>query len=259
MPRRSRRSRFSRRRRGRGMRRFARAIARAGSEPKHFESAAFIQTLNQGDTVAPLVHIRNVTSNLVQGDTEANFTGNQVFLKGLSVRVGASTFDDTLSNFSTVMVRYTLLFSRTNATGMTGAGATYGGTTTDNTNPAQATPFANPRLFDINATPGRFTSSGYETFWDTTNIKVKASKLIKINIGGAGNGLQLKKIYFRINKTFQFNNPDNSPLTATPNHGRFGSWYLVVQVFTPPGIADPTDGTSFGTITDNMRLYFRDP
>lgn len=248
-------------RRGRGnrrLRRFAARIARAGTEPKYWETNAFLEPLTQGDGTTPIVHIRNLPSNLIQGDGEDQFHGNQIFLKGVGIRVQAATFTD-LQNFSTVYVRYTLIFSRQNATNMLGSGASYSSTTTDNTNPAQATPFANPRLFDVNATPGRFTGTGYETFWDRTNVKVKASRLIKINNGGAGSGIQLTKIYFRINKYHQYNNPDNSALTTAPNHGRFGSWYLITQIFTPDAVANPGAGANLGDISDNVRLYFRDP
>jgi len=253
------RRRFRRRSGGRrSLRRFARRIARAGTEPKRFENGQFLTDIAQGDGTSPQVFIRNIPSNLEQGDADDNFHGNSVYLKGLGIRIAASTFD-ALANFSTVKIRYSLIFSRTNATNMLNDGAIYNSTTTDNTNPAQATPFANPRLFDINATPGRFVGTGLETFYDRTNLKVIASKMFTVNVGGAGAGLTSKKLYFKINKTHQFQNPDASALTAAPNHGRFGSYYLITQVFTPPGVATPGDDTVLGTLSDTWHLYFRDP
>lgn len=241
------------------MRRFAKRIARAGTEPKHWENQAFTVDLNQGDGTQPIVYIRNLPSNLVQGDEDDQFHGNQIFLKGLGIRMAAAAASAALAPFANAYVRYTLLFSRTNASNMTGAGGEYNSTTTTNTNPTQVAPLANPRLFDSTTAPLMFTGVGYETFFDRTNIKVLKSKLIQINPGGAGNGMTLKKMYFKINKPFQYQNPDNSPLTTAPNHGKYGSYYLITQVFVPEGVQDPGQNVSLGTLSDNIHLYFRDP
>lgn len=255
--------RFARRsrRRGRGrrsFRRFANRIARAGTEPKKLELAEVNVGAIQGDGTTPVVNIRNLPSNLIQGDTESNFHGNSIWLKGVGIRASFSANDPT-NNFSTYYVRYTLLFSRTNATGMLAGGADYDSTTTDNVGPVQASPFSNPRLFDINATPGRFTGTGYATLLDRTNIKVLSTKLIVVNNGGAGEGMKVRKMYFRINKPFQYQNPDNSALTVAPNHGRYGSYYLIRQVFTPAGVAGPGSALEYGSIDEVVSIYFRDP
>lgn len=241
------------------MRRFAKRIARAGTEPKHWENQQFTVDMVQGDGTTPIVHIRNLPSNLVQGDEEDQFHGNQVFLKGVGLRVAISAANGDLAPFSDAYVRYTLLFSRTNASNMTGAGTQYLSTTTSTTNPTQVPPLANPRLWDSTTAPFMFTGVGYETFFDRTNVKVLATKLIKVNSGGAGNGMTLKKLYFRINKPFQFQNPDASPLTTAPNHGKYGSYYLITQVYVPLGVEDPGENTPIGFLSDNLHLYFRDP
>lgn len=262
MPRFRRYVRRSRRRgRGRGRRsfkRFARRIATAGTEPKRFVLDISTAQAVQGDGTSPTLNIRNIPSNLIQGDSEENFHGNAVWLKGIGIRFSAAANDPT-EGFATYLVRYTLLFSRTNATAMTQTGANYISTTTDSVAPTQAQPFSNPRLFDVDTTPARFTSAGYYTRWDRTNVKILGTKLITVNPGGAGIGMRVHKMYFRINRPFQYVNPDSSPLTVAPNHGKFGSYYLVRQVFTPNGVATPGDNTDYGQFTDATVLYFKDP
>lgn len=255
MPRFRRRSRRGGRR---SFKRFARAITRAGSEPKKIELVSEVGTnLAQGDGVSRVLGILNLPSNLVQGDTESDFSGNSVWLKGVGVKFNASI--PANPGFQKFFLRWTLFFSRSNAAGMTGTGALYANDTESDAGPIQVSPFVNPRIFDTtDADPAPYVGLSYATQFDRTNIKVLKSKVFPINAGGASNGMNLKKFFFPIKRVHQYQNPDNSAMTTTPNHGRFGSYYLIYQVFGPTGAANIAN-TVLGTMDWHVELYFRDP
>lgn len=248
--------RFSRRRRG-GLKRFAKRIARIGSEPKKIEIVSNLaNVLRQGDGTSREVVIMNLPSNLIQGTGEANFIGNHVWLKGVGIK-----FNATISvEFSMFYIRWILFTSRANAIGMTGAGAVYNSTTDDDTQPAQTanTQFRNPRIFDsAAANPAPFVGISYATQLDRTNIHVIRTKTIQVNQGGSGSANRLVKFFMPIKRGFQFQNPDDSALTAAPNHGKYGSIYLAYQVFADAGAANIAV-TQLGIMDLNIDLYFRD-
>ena len=115
MPRfRRRRGRFRRRGGRRSFRRFARAITRAGSEPKKIELASVLgSNLTQGDGTSRVLVILNLPSNLEQGDGESNFSGNSVWLKGVGVKFNASVADTP--GFNKFYIRWTLFLLSDNS------------------------------------------------------------------------------------------------------------------------------------------------
>lgn len=245
------------RRTGRSFKRFAKAIARAGTEPKYDIIAQQLgDSLAQGDGTSRTLGIMNLTSNLIQGDENDQFQGNSVWLKGVGIKFNISPNADP--GFGGLSVRWTLFFSRTNATNMLGSGAVYASTTTSSANPTQASPFANPRIFETVATPSMFVGDSYATHFDRTNIKVIKTKMFKINNGGSGINANCKKFFFPIHRIFHYQNPDNTTLTSAPNHGRFGSYYLIYEVFQEAGTANISNAV-LGTMDWEVRLYFRDP
>lgn len=249
---------MSRKRRSRRRRRVGR-IPRRAMRP---ESKNIIiddglgNNLVPGDGTSRTLVIQNLPSNLVQGTGESNFLGNSVVLKGVAVRFLASV--DATPGFNSFYLRYFLFRSRANASNMLGSGAVYTSATTDSTAPTNASPLANPRIFNENTTPGRFVGISYGTPFDRTNMKLLRSKLFKINAGGAGTGPTAHKFYWRIGKTHQFQNPEDAPLTVAPNHGKYGSYYLAYQVYSLAG-TDNISATSVGLLDSRVTLHFIDP
>jgi len=241
------------------MARFAKRVATAGAEPKRFEVTTQLgANVTQGDGTSRVVQIMNLPSNLVQGTTEGTFTGNTVWLKGVSVRFNLSI--PSTPGFTALAIRWFLIKSRANAINMLGSGATYGNTTTDQTNPTQGpnAQFTNPRIFDVAGSVASFVGESYATQFDRTNTRVIKTKTYRINAGGAGQAPSLHKFFFRIGRTHQYSNPDALPLTVAPNHGKYGSYYLCYQIFGQTGTAN-ISSTVVGTMDYKVELYFRDP
>jgi len=248
------RRRFGRRRRGPAKR--ARRIVRMGQQMRKLEIVEIsgAQLVN-GDGTSRVLSIHNIPSNLVQGDAENQFTGNTVWLKSVFVNTSISV---TTSSFHAFYVVFTLLFSKSNATGMTGTGATFLSTTTDSTNPAQATEFRNPRIFAYNTVPSPFVGATMTSAFDNTKCRVISRKKIKVNPGGCSDGLTHKSFSMRIGRYFTFQNPDDSPLTTAPNHGKNGSYYLIIQTFGPnAGVTGNESPDVVGLMDKTIRLYFK--
>lgn len=179
-----------------------------------------------------------------------------MYLKGLGI---AGSISIPNASFHSFYVRFTLFHSRQNATGMTGLGAQYNSTTTDSVQPAQAGQFRNPRIFAFTTGAEAWVGGTMASLFDTTSISHIKSKIVKVNPGGASECLTRFKFYFKINRKFEFYNPDDSPLTVIPNHGKYGSWYLISQVFGPlNGTAGNQSNTVVGTIDKRIVLYWRD-
>lgn len=248
------RRRFGRRRRGPAKR--ARRIVRMGQQMRRNEIVEVTGVaLRNGDGTTRELAIHNIPSNLIQGDSEDQFSGNTVWLKGVSVNMAVSV--DTAS-FHSFYVVFTLFFSRANAVGMTGGGATFNSTTTDTVQPAQPTEFRNPRLWAYTTLPLAFVGGTMASAVDTTKVKVIARKKIKINPGGCSDGLTHKSFFMRINRYFTFQNPDDTPLTVAPNHGKYGSYYLTIQTFGPLATAAGNSSTTVvGNMDKTIRLYFK--
>lgn len=248
------RRRFGRRRRGPAKR--ARRIVRMGQQMRKLEIAEVTGVnLRNGDGTTRELAIHNIPSNLIQGDAEDQFTGNTVWLKGVAINMAVSV---TTSSFHSFYVVFTLFFSRQNATGMTGPGTTYLSTTTDSANPTQATEFRNPRFFAYNTIPLAFVGGTMASAVDTTKCKVIARKKIKVNPGGCSDGLTHKSFFMRIGRYFTFQNPDESPLTTAPNHGKNGSYYLTIQTFGPVATsAGNASSDVVGEMDKTIRLYFK--
>lgn len=256
--RRSRRKSGRRRRGGRGFARLAHRIVQAGSQPKKLVLYDNVgDNLVSGDATSRSLVIMNPPSNLIQGDTKNNFQGDTVFLKALSIRFAASVTSSP--GFVSFYIRWTMFRSRSNAQNMLGSGNVYASGTTDTAVPVQVSPLANPRIFDDSTTvPSKFVGRSFATPFDTTNVRIMKTKTFKINAGGAGQGPTVKKFMFRINKTHRYLDPFEAPLTTAPNHGKYGSVYLMYQVFALTGPGNIAS-TVVGTMDSRVTLHFRDP
>lgn len=210
-------------------------------------------TLAEGDGVSRVVLVQNIPSNLIQGIERDQFIGDQVYLKGLGIhgQINNSTANYQYGGF---YVRWTLVFSRANTTGLAGGGAIFGNTTTAAANPTQVPPFYNPSFFDATSSI-QFTGDGFVENFDTTNCKVIGVYQVYVNPGG--NSIACKKIkhFFKIKSKFQFIDPNETGLTTIPNHGKYGTYYLVRQVIAN---ANSVSATVLGTMDIRMQLYFKD-
>jgi len=251
--------RFGRRRRGpRSFKRLARAVARSGSEPKKMLIAqSGGNNLAVGDATSRVLTIMNIPSNLVQGTQNDQFLGNSVYLRGVGVKFHIFT------TTADITIRWVLFKARQNAVAMLGAGAVYSSTTTTNTGPTQTanTDFRNPPIFDEGTGGGAylpFVGQGVLSRFDTTNIKVLKVKTYKLHHGkDTDNSHIMKKFFLPIKREFHFIDPENTGLTSSPNHGKYGSYYLTFQAFNASG-SGSISSTAIGVIDYRVDLYFRD-
>lgn len=262
--RRFRRRRFRRRRRNVGgfarvSKRFVRRIRRAelrNAETKKLDIFTGTASFTNGDGIQSVVVIQNIPSNLTQGVQSDQFIGNKVFLRGVRIMgqfscTGAGTANSDVG----YLVRYTLVWSRFNAANMTGAGGVYNSTTTALVQPAQVAPLSNPPLFE---TTGNVSWTGLFNVYpfDRTNVKVIKSVTIRVNFGGSDTAIKKINLWFPINKNFQFGDPLEGDLSTAPNHGKYGSFYLVRQ--TKGLLSTDLSTTEYGTGEYRTVLYFKD-
>jgi len=260
MPRAHIRKRF-RRRRGKRVfarKRFARrvrSILLKATEPKKLViSTGDGGVLAEGDGTSRTILVQNIVSNMAQGVQKDQFIGDQVFLKGVGIFGQVSITTGTGFNPGSLIIRLALIWSRVNASGMTGSGVTYGNTTTAAANPTQAPPLANPVFFE-GAGNLAFTGDGFMEPFDSTNCKVIAVKTYNINMAGSTNGIKKIKHFFPIRSRYQFLDPLESDLSTPPNYGKYGSYYLIRQVI---GHANTIANTELGRIDSKVILYYKD-
>lgn len=250
MPRFRKRRRRFRRRRPRRFTRVVRRIVRTTLEPKRLVISDATVNFSEADINGSILNIKNITSNVIQGTEDDQVAGNRYFVDSVSIRGQA----ENLSNYVRVYIRYTLVFSRTNAGAMTGNGATYSVNTTSTTNPTQTTPLLNPVLFRSASSGVAYPGIGFLYPFDTTNLKVLKSRTVKINPGGNISAIGHWALNFKIKRIFQMTDPTQTGLTSAPNHGKYGSYYLIRQTIQ--------SGT--GIVTDanpgleQVILHFRD-
>lgn len=254
--RRKRRTRFGKKllfRRKRFARRVRSVILRS-AEPKRMNIVTSDGiTLADGDGISRVILVQNIPSNLVQGIERDQFIGDQVYLKGVAIH-GQIVNDTANYQYGSFIVRWTLLFHRVNAAGMTGSGVLYGNTTTDAANPTQVPPFANPAFFDATSSI-KFTGDGFVENFDTTNTKVIGVKQLTVNPGGSVRAVKHFKHFFPIRSKFQFIDPNETGLTSAPNHGKYGSYYLIRQVVSN---CNTVVSTVIGDLDIRIQLYFKD-
>jgi len=250
-------------RKRRGKRVFARkrfvrrvkSIILKATEPKRLTiSAGDGAVLVEGDGTSRTILVQNIPSNMAQGVQKDQFIGDQVFLKGVGIFGQASITTGTGFNPGSLIIRFTLIWSRSNASGMTGSGATYGNTTTSAANPTQAPPLANPVFFE-GAGFLAFTGDGFMEPFDTTNCKVISVKTYNINMAGSSNGIKKIKHFFPMRTRYQFLDPLESDLSTPPNYGKFGSYYLIRQVIAK---ANSISTTEVGRLDLKTVLYYKD-
>lgn len=255
-----RRRRFSRR--GAGRRRFHRRKPRFARRVMRAEiinqpTKRLIQTntaavsLHPGDGTTPELVIFSPLTNIVQGDTVGNFTGNVIFPKGIRIR--ALVTNAASPGFQQFYIRWTLFWSKARASYPVN-GQLFGSTTTANTNPAQTSPNANPPIYD-SAQP--FVSIGFQDPYDVTKIKVIAKKTWNINKIGAGPGTSIFDTFLRFPKRrIVYEDTLESPLTSAPNYPLYGNYYLYYQVYSAAGTGT-ISSTQIGTMDVSMTMYFK--
>ncbi|UDN67451.1 capsid protein [robinz virus RP_258] len=249
MPRFRRRTRRSRRRGG-FTRRVKRIILRS-HEPKKYQTA-ISDTLREGNATSREISIINLPSLLTQGVQDDQFIGNAVWLKGIKM-IGTVNLVPANAAYAHIDLRYTLYRSRINAA-LGASGSLYSSTTTTSTNPAQTSPAANVPVF-ANTSAQQFYGDGYTQEFDTTTGKVISSKTLRINPGGASASVARIKMWFPIGKKHQYIDPVETDLSSAPNHGKWGSYYIVGQcIATAAGIAS----TTLVNATILHTLYFKD-
>nr|QJB18633.1 MAG: capsid protein [Genomoviridae sp.] len=252
------RRRYGRKKRSFGRRRakknFNRRVAFA-SEPKSMEYCVLNdQTLAVGDGVSKTAIIWTPICNLRQGLQKDQFIGSSVFVRGISVRAAFSNNTD----FQGMIVRMFMFRSRMRSSNMENVGATMTSATTPDTVPVQTadTGFLNPPVFSYATNPERYVGVNGADKFDTTNIKLLKVKRAFINPGGAGGMPNIVKWWFPINKRIVFDDPIEGDFSATAPHGKWGDYYLYMQVFSPLA----SDVLSTTTVRFDMKheIYFRD-
>jgi len=237
--------------------RFVRAVARAevaNSSKKKFTYAAQVgENLVQGDGTSRTLVIQTPVSNLVQGTGKVNFIEDTI--SNVYVRVRAIiTTDTTNYQYGQLFIRWVVFWSPQRASYLT-TGQVFGNTTRSNAGPTQTSPLANPNIFDITTNSNPFVGSSFATPFDTTNIRIIATKVISVNPGGAANGVRIVKFKLPIAKKVRYQDTQESPLTSTPNFPRNGNYYLMYQTFGPAGTANVAN-TILGQMDTYYTLYF---
>ncbi|QDJ95274.1 capsid protein [Capybara virus 34_cap3_7672] len=239
--------------------RFVRAVQRA--ELKNSSSKKIVYatesgvSLAQGDGVSRTLLIQTPVSNIVQGTGKQNFVEDTISNVFVRVRAAIST-NTTNAQFNQVFVRWTVFWSPSRASYLA-AGSLFGNTTTSSANPAQVVPFANPTIFDVASGSGLFVGTSFATPFDTTNIRIIATRTFSINSGGAANGMIIKKFTLPIAKKIRFQDNGESPLTVTPNFPRNGQYYIIRQIFGNTGTSNIAN-TAIANIDATYTLYFKD-
>lgn len=257
------RRRFRRSRKGRFLRfvkkRFARKVRSVilrTTEPKRLDISTQLGIdQQQGDSTSRVVNVKNLSSNLTQGVQRDQFIGDKVYLKGIAIR-GQASVDVGNGGFQGYYIRWTIVWSRFMANGMTGNGATYNSTTTATVQPAQTNPQTNPHFFEGTGAQ-IYVGEGFALPFDNTACKVIASKTLKVNAGGNGYGCNKFKFFLPIRANFQYLDPNEGDLSTAPNAGRYGNYYLVTQVImqaSPAGYAD----NNIGLRDERITIYFKD-
>lgn len=193
------------------------------------------------------------TQNLTQGTKKDQFVGDEIWIKGFSIRGQISNV--IAIGYNSFHVRFTLVWSRTQGL-FTGTSTFLGNNTTAQTNPTQVAPLTNPPLFDSTALP--FVGDGYVVPFDTdNNLKVLASKDLIINPGGNSTSLKKFKIFFPVRSKYHYQDVgEDAGLTTAPNYGKWGTYYIVRQVI---GNAGSVANTQLGLMDYQSSVYFRDP
>lgn len=210
-------------------------------------------SLIEGDGTTRIVQVQNIPSNMAQGVEKDMFIGDQVYIKGIGL-TGQASIDIGNGGFQGFYIRWLLLWSRSNASGMTGSGAQYNSTTTAAVQPAQTTPLANPVFFEATGNL-QFTGDGFQTHVDTTNCKVIGVYTVYVNPGGNGKGIQKLKHMFKVNSRYQFLDPTETSLATPPNYGKYGSYYLVRQVIAS---ANSNSVAVQGVMDLRVTVYYKD-
>ncbi len=239
--------------------RFTRAVQRAelknSSTKKIVYATQSGATLAQGDGTSRIVYIHTPVSNIVQGTGKTDFIEDTISNVFVRIRAAIST---NLANaeFNQIFIRFVSFWSPARQSFLAGP-ITFGNTTTTSTNPTAASPLANPYIFDVSSGVARFVGASYATPFDTTNIRIIATRTFNINPGGAANGMIIKKFTLPIAKKIRFQDNGESPLTSTPNYPRNGQYYIMYQVFGVTGTGNVAN-TTIANMDATYTLYFKD-
>lgn len=262
------RRRFKRRRRTfRRRRGFTRAVKRVilrTSEPKKYDDAEVnAYSIREGDGTSRVSNVVCPMFGVGQGVEDDQFIGNKYFLKGYSIRGQVGTSGEVTTRQGAI-IRISLVWSREQNPQVLFAGWTeFTSTTTSTANPTATSPNVNPRFFESTNATLAFVGNGYVLPFDTTNVRVLASRTIIVNPGvenQAEEGIIAMptpfKFYFPINKWVQIRDPGEGDLSNVALTYKRGVYYLVMQ-----GISNTNDVTNtvIAEMDYKLAMHYRDP
>lgn len=268
---RGRKRKFGRRRRIRfkkgSRKRFSRAVKRVivrTAEPKQAYSVrgADVTVFEASAAGSRSLAIWRPLTSVDQGLEDDQYLGNKIWIKGFMMRGQMSLITATVPTAG-CFVRLTCFKARTVA--VIGNPDIFGPTTNDNTAPVQTGRFSNPRIFQASTIAGAqsaWVGNGFSIPFDNTNIKIIRSKTFFVTAGGttaaAQNGIPVPfKFWVPIRKMHQFQDPTQATLAGTQVFGKFGDYYIIMQVIdtSVTASASPNVGVSMGY---SLITYFRD-
>jgi len=216
------------------------------------------ENLAQGDGTGRQLIIWSPLTNLTQGDGVGDFNGRSIHPRGIQLKGSFGVPTGGAQEYTDVYARWTLFWSRSQADYGVG-GTVLTSSTTAAAAPVQVPPFANPRIFDaITFVYSPYVGDTFGSQFDTTNIKVLATKTIHINPGATLNGVKLFKIFMRFPKRrLTWNDPGEQGLTTAPNFPLNGNYYLILQVFGPPGTGN-VSATTIAIMDLEAHVYWKD-
>lgn len=257
---------FRRRRRfGKGRRsRFTKRVLRAEistSSPKRVQVAYYnAETMPQGDGTGRVAIVLTPWSVLTQGTEVSQFEGTAIYPSGISIRGQLYNANATSSN---VFVRFVYFWSRASAA--YGTGVVWSSTTRANAGPTQVPPFSNPTVFDVPATGTGsinawtpYVGDSAVTRFDTTNVRIIKSHVVKCNPGGTQNWVKQFKFFFRHpRRKLTYQNPGEGSLATAPNYPINGNYYLMIQTFAQGGTSNISN-TSVASMDATFYCHWKD-
>jgi len=258
-----RRPRRFRRRRG-SFKRAVRRVILKTAEPKKYDDAIVnAYQIREGDGTSRVSNVVCPMFGLGQGVEDDQFLGNKYWLKGYSIRGQVGTSGEVTTRQGAI-IRISLVWSREQNPGVLFAGWTeFTSATTSTANPTATSPNVNPRFFESATATLAFVGNGFVLPFDTTNVRVLASRNIVVNPGvenQAGSGVIALptpfKFYFPINKWVQIRDPDETDLSNVALTYKYGVYYLVMQAISNTN--DITDQT-IAEMDYKLTMHYRDP
>lgn len=249
-----RRSRFTKR----GFKnRLIKTIALAAQQRKLQEGVSGFQ-LHPTDGSAPQILIlAPYTYGLSQGVTNNDFTGNQIYLRGVRFRAALRVSNAVTSM---VKVRCWLLKSRNNSA-VTANGTVMNSTTDDFANPSAGGNQNNVRQFDSAAAAySPFVGDNITTPFDTSEVKIMKMYTTTLQTFGvaATEPVKLVDWWFPINKRWTIEDTNEEGALTAPFFGKWNTYYLCLQCYTGIAAANDIDNNNKLYLDWNMTSYWKD-